>query len=120
VDCRSSARIDRNPRALPATPIEAGSGQATRGRHAAHLGVGGDADTAITPGAAQALLLLSPAGIVERSDGLIETALIIPAVIDHRPAAVRAVGKLGLRHEIDPPHFDRVEIEMAGNRLNGA
>src|SRR5690348_9679242 len=70
------------------------------------------------PGVAQAPLLISPAGVIERSDGLVETALVIAAVINYRPAAVGAVGELGLRHEIDPPHRDRVEIEMAGNGLD--
>ena len=62
------------------------------------------------PGIAQALLLLTPAGVVERSDGVVETARIIAAVINHRAAAVGAVAELGLRHEIDPPHCDRIEV----------
>ncbi len=52
VQCCFAARIDRNARALPTTPIEAGSREAARRGHAAHIGVGSNANAAIMPGAA--------------------------------------------------------------------
>src|SRR6516164_6246425 len=64
------------------------------------------------------LLLLAPAGVVECRDRLVETALVITAVIDHRSAAIRAVRKVGSWHEIVPPHDNRVETEMAGHRFD--
>src|SRR6266436_32342 len=79
--------------ALPAAPVEANAGETARRRHAARLGIGGNANAVIPPGAAQTLLLLAPARIVEGGDGLVETALVIAAVVDRRTAAVRAVRK---------------------------
>jgi hypothetical protein len=114
----AAARIDRDACTLPAAAIEADGGEPTRGRHAAHLGVGGDANATITPGRAQTLLLRAAAGTVEGRESLVETTLVIAAVIDHGPAAVRAIRKIGWRDEIDPPHHNRIETEMAGHRFD--
>src|SRR5262249_14656649 len=119
VDYRSSARVDSDPRALPAAPVEANIGEAARRGHAAHLGVGSDTNAAITPDAAETLLLLTSSGVIECSGGFVETALVIAAVINHRLAAVRVIRKFRWQHEIDPPHFNWVETEMAGDRFNG-
>src|SRR5262249_23952797 len=105
---RTAARVDRNTCALPATAIEAIGSKPTRRRHAAHLGVGSDANAAITSDRSQTLLLLAPPSIVECRDGLFETALVIAAVVDHGPAAIGAIRKVGLWHEIEPPHRNRV------------
>src|SRR5580704_18993359 len=82
IQCRAAARVDCDARALPAAAIKAVGGEPARWGHAAHLGVGGNANAAVTPGGAQTLLFLAPPSVVESRDGLIETTLVITAIID--------------------------------------
>src|SRR5690348_12062974 len=88
IQCRAAARIDRDACALPAAAIEAVRGEPARRGHAARLGVSSDANAAMPPSRAQMLLLFAPVSVVECRDGLVETALVITAVIDRRPAAI--------------------------------
>src|SRR5580658_425557 len=114
------AGVDADARTLPAAPVEADQRQATRWRHATHVRVRSDADTAIAALPSKFIALAATRRIVESFQCRIEAALVISAVVNHCWTVIRPIGEISFLDEILSPHLDLVHFQMTRDRINGA
>ena len=82
--------------------------QPPRRCHAAHVGVGGNADAAIAALRAQFVALDLARIVVEGLQRHVQAALIVPAVVDHGRTTVGSIRKIGTLNEISPAHLDLI------------
>ena len=83
-----------------------------------------DADADVASGGARGAATRGEAGVADRDEHLLLAAGVIAAVQhDRRAGAVLErllVGHLRRRHEISPPHFRAVELQLAGHAIDQA
>jgi hypothetical protein len=120
IDGGTSAGVDADPGAFPAAATEAARCQPPRRRHAAHVGVGGNADATIAAFRAQFVALDLAPVVVEGFQCDVQAALIVPAVVDHGRTTVGLIGKIGSRNEISSAHLDLIQHELACHRVDRA
>ena len=113
-----AARVHADARAFPAAAVEAEQREAARRRHAAHVGIGCHPDAAVAALGAQLIALVASGVVIDGFHRLDEAALIIAAVINRGGSVIGSIRKVGGLNEITPAHFDLIEIEVTGDRVD--